>query len=164
MNDLNVIPRTCATCACSDVQKDQTNPLVSQMFCRRDPPMAQQMRVELPVIRDGKPVMQKNDPTKPLTTAGVQMAYMYKPTLANLTCFDGWRPMGAEPGRAMDSADSILAIMKKLHTDLMVQSLENVPDLGDLDGTHLSLDGTVQHDGSRDTCATCTLEIEAKKA
>lgn len=163
MTDLDVIPRTCATCACSDVQSDATNPMLKQMFCRRDPPMAQQMRVEVPVIRDGKAVMQKNDPSKPLTAPGVSMAYMFKPTLANLTCFDGWRPMGTGPGRAMDSADGILSIMKKLHTDLIAQSLEGMPDLGDLDGTHLSIDGTVQHDGTRDTCATCALEMEAKK-
>jgi hypothetical protein len=154
-------PRTCANCACHAMQEDKSNPLQTQMFCRRDTPMAQQMRVQRPTIRDGKPVMMKADPTKPLMNDVTEIVFMYRPTLPGLVCFDGWRPFGTAPGRPMDSTDGMLSIMKRLHADLIAQSLENLPE----EPTHMSLsvDGLI-HDGPLSMCALCDIARETKGA
>jgi hypothetical protein len=159
MTTTELDPRTCENCACSSMQKNLTNPLEAQMFCRRDTPMAQQMRMQRPTIRDGKPVMMKADPTKPLMHEVTEIVFMYRPTLPGLVCFDGWRPIGTEPGRAMDSADGILNIMKRLHADLIAQSLENVPE----EPSHTTTDG-IFHDGPLSTCGLCDIARETKGA
>lgn len=152
----DIVPRTCSNCACHAMQEDKLNPLQTQMFCRRDTPMAQQMRVDRPVIRDGKPVMQRDGKT-PLTSVVTEIVFMYRPTLPGLVCFDGWRPMGTEPGRAMDSAEGILSIMKRLHADLIAQSMENLPE----ESSHVSVDG-VFHDGPQSLCVICNLVSDVK--
>src|ERR1700692_1112216 len=89
--------RSCANCACNIMQKHMLNPLEQQMFCRREPPTAAQMRGETPRIRDGKPVMDKHT-GKPIMESVQQLVYLYKPVTAESVCFDGWRPEGTLPG------------------------------------------------------------------
>lgn len=123
-SDFEIVPRTCANCACSAVQKDQTNPLQSQMFCRRETPFAQKMRVDRPVIRDGKPVMMRDGKT-PLVQATEEIMFMYRPTLPGLVCFDGWRPMGTQPGdKSSDAVNGVMDSMKRLFNDVMNQGQE----------------------------------------
>lgn len=122
-------PRLCMNCACHLIQENTQNPLEKQFFCRRDTPMAQQMRVERPVIRDGRPVMNKSN-GKPMTEAGVEIIYLYKPTLANLVCFDGWRPMEYQPGERM------AAILKEDITELMSEGYRRL--MADIQSDELS--------------------------
>ncbi len=157
-SDLSI--RTCASCACHSVIEDKANPLQTQMFCRRDPPMAQQMRVDRPVIRDGKPVMQRDGKT-PLMQPAVEIAYMFKPTLSTLVCFDGWRPLGTDPGqRGIDSIDNVSSALKRLWSDMIVQQQEESlrqPEPADFSvGAHVNRDGDV-HGGELEDCDLCNL-------
>ncbi|MGH7746367.1 MAG: hypothetical protein ACREQ5_16655 [Candidatus Dormibacteria bacterium] len=90
--------RICASCACFYEQEMPGNPLQKQGFCRRNPPQYGMMKVQTPRLdinkqivlgKDGKPIMETNE----------QGVYLYPPTLQNLTCFDGWRPIGELPGK-----------------------------------------------------------------
>lgn len=89
-------PRSCANCACSHTMDHPQ--FGKQLFCRRDPANAQEFNVQQPIIRNGQPVMDKRDPTKPMMSSGRALFYLYKPTLPALMCFDGWRPIGTQPG------------------------------------------------------------------
>lgn len=72
--------RTCETCACSLLMKHPQHINESVMMCRRNPPLFVQQNVR--------------------TEAGMatQQALTYPPTSKDLTCFDGWRPIGTQPG------------------------------------------------------------------
>lgn len=88
--------RTCANCACSFTADHPQ--FGKQLFCRRNPVDSHEFNVQQPVIRNGQPVMDKRDPTKPMMQSGRALFYLYKPTLPSLTCFDGWRPLETLPG------------------------------------------------------------------
>lgn len=90
--------RTCENCACSHKMKHPQFVNESQLFCRREPPIYQRLRVMQPVIRNGNPVMQKGTTDKPLLESVEGDFYVYKPTVASMVCFDGWRPIGTEAG------------------------------------------------------------------
>lgn len=91
--------RKCSTCACF-ITAPVPGESRLQGMCRRFAPTAQRVRISVPVMKDGKPVMQKFDPTKPLTQEVTQLGYLYELTEADLVCFDGWRPLGSKPGNA----------------------------------------------------------------
>lgn len=69
-------PRTCANCACAFLMKHPVNINQTQLLCRRNPPFVVQQRTE----------------------AGVQNGISQPPTNPDVVCFDGWRPIGTEPG------------------------------------------------------------------
>lgn len=120
MNEIENVDRTCATCACSKIESVPTRPNEKQMFCRRNSAFAAEMRVEVPRIgRDGKPVIRDG---KPVMEAGKANMFLYPPTDARLTCFDGWRPIGTLPGDRWEMAAAMLPIMeamKRLHWDMI---------------------------------------------
>jgi len=86
------------------IQANTQNPMEKQAFCRRDPVNAQRVRTEVPRMkRDGTgPVMGRDN--KPIMENGEAWAFLYRPTLASLTCFDGWRPLGTLPGDKWQNA------------------------------------------------------------
>jgi hypothetical protein len=88
--------RTCSNCACHYIQTNAANPIEKQMFCRRDPPQAAQMRGEVPRMRDGKAVIGRDG--KPVMESMQTVVYLYKPTEGQLVCFDGWRTEGTLAG------------------------------------------------------------------
>jgi|ERR1700677_216605 len=162
-NDItDQIPRNCANCACHDIQKSSLNPLENQMFCRRDPPTAQMMRVDQPRMRDGKVVMMKDGKT-PLTETVQTLVYMHRPTLASLVCFNGWRPLHTEPGqRTID--DGMMGAMKRLYADMMAQQAEEIAlpmpeDFGVAEQTlHITKEG-LTHDGPQAQCDLCNEDL-----
>ena len=129
------VQRLCLNCACHMVQENHLNPLEKQSFCRRDPPMAQQMRVSKPMMRDGKPVIDKHN-NKPLMKEEIEIIYLYRPTMPNLVCFDGWRPTEYQPGERMpatlehDIGDLMADGYKRLMADLQTDSLNQTPHWG----------------------------------
>lgn len=84
--------RTCANCACSFVQEANRQ---KQMFCRLNPAVAKMVRTEVPRIIKGQPQMRDG---KPVMEPGEMLGFMFSPTLENLVCYDGWRPIGTLPG------------------------------------------------------------------
>lgn len=67
--------------------------------------------------KDGKPVMQKI----------VKQFYSYPPMGTDMTCFDGWRPLGKEPGEKYNpAADAIEQIMKD-HMEAIVATMPKIP-------------------------------------
>jgi hypothetical protein len=90
-------PRTCANCACQLWRENEMNKLEKQMFCRRNTPTAAQMRAERPRLRDGKVVIDKRT-NKPEMENVMTVVYLYQPTMPELVCFDGWRPLETLPG------------------------------------------------------------------
>jgi len=114
--------RTCATCACMLLQTNPANPFHKQAFCRLN--LAKHARgiVEVPrmdlktatpvIGKDGKPIMEKQE----------QDFYLYEPTMPQLTCFAGWRPIGYEPGEKFnrDSAYFLEAFKELLPRILTV--------------------------------------------
>jgi len=96
--DLPTMERCCQNCACYMEVKNPANQLQSQGFCRRDPPGAERVRVQVPRLNsDGKtPAIDRQG--RPVMETREQMAYVYRLSARNFTCFDGWRPLGTEPG------------------------------------------------------------------
>jgi hypothetical protein len=104
--------RTCENCACSHLETNQLVPTEKQLFCRRDPAQAQRVRIEVPrKTRDGQPVMRDG---KPVMENGEGMAFLYRPVFGNLTCFDGWRPIGTLPGDKFQNAPLDILMNKAL--------------------------------------------------
>ncbi len=98
--------RTCANCACHIVETNSLLKMEKQSFCRRDPGTAAQVRGERPRMIDG--VLQNDRRTgKPIMENVMEMAFLYKPTMPELVCFDGWRPMGTLPGIGFVSDNEI---------------------------------------------------------
>lgn len=97
--------RTCANCACSFIREDAKNPLQKQMFCRLNPPVAAQLRGEKPRMRDGKVVIGRDN--KPVMENVTELHFLYAPTLPELVCFNGWRPMGVLPGVLFRLTDNL---------------------------------------------------------
>lgn len=119
MNESKNKERNCANCACHHVQENKINKLETQSFCRRDTPTAAQMRGERPRVRDGKPDIDKHG--RPIMENVMEVIYLYKPTMPDLTCFDGWRPIGTLPGEraSTEFSSSITAAMRRLYQDMM---------------------------------------------
>jgi hypothetical protein len=89
--------RRCENCACYMEVKNPANPMEHQGFCRRDPATATPVRVNHPRLKpDGTPVLDRQD--RPIMEQRQDMAYIFRATARELTCFDGWRPLGTEPG------------------------------------------------------------------
>lgn len=93
----------CQHCACYFETSHAENPNEFQGFCRRQPAMPTQSRVQVPrkdpktgqpVIKDGQVVMNNE----------VVIGFLYAPTQRQGTCFEGYRPLGTLPGeRPMDA-------------------------------------------------------------
>jgi hypothetical protein len=120
------IDRTCATCACLLMQTNPMNPLHKQGFCRLNPPKhargvvevpRMDMKTATPVIgKDGKPVLEKQE----------QDFYLYEPTMPQLTCFRGWRPVDSEPGRH-NIADDMAVLMDAMQPILNALGIHKAP-------------------------------------
>lgn len=123
MNETKTDARTCANCACVFIaQHPQTGE--AQAFCRRNPPLHQLMRVEVPRLdREGKPVVGKNGNV--IMEPGQQEFYLYPPTLEKLVCFDGWRPVGTLPGDNPFTSltNQVQQGMDRLAKDIVAQSV-----------------------------------------
>jgi hypothetical protein len=93
--------RCCANCACYFVVPNPQNPMQSQGFCRREPANTAQVAVEVPMVNGKGEVMMQKDKTGrevPRMERRQQMAYVFDLTNASSVCFDGWRPLGTQPG------------------------------------------------------------------
>lgn len=116
MNALSVsLPatkRNCGNCACFFKVAHPQNPLVTQGFCRRDPPVAQQVRVEVPRLKDGKTQAGKDG--KPIMEFKQQLAYVFAMTAPEMVCFDGWRPEWTRPGDDWGQQWGVRAAFKAL--------------------------------------------------
>jgi hypothetical protein len=154
MSDLHTVepePRTCANCACCLVIENPTNPMEKQSFCRRNGAMHGEMRIDVPrkdragnIIngRDGKPIMEQ----------AKQSVYLYPPTQPALVCFDGWRPMGTQPGdmsyKTANEADKMMERwqegMRRLQEDLVMEAAERPVVRSDV-GVHTDLSHTDFH-------------------
>lgn len=126
------IHRTCSTCACF-LTAPVPGEVTPQGMCRRFAPTARAVRIAVPVLKDGKPVMQRMDPTKPLIREEQHLAYVYELTQPGLTCFDGWRPLGSRPGMTandlrLERAFQTLGDLIEEHapSDLYTQIFERV--------------------------------------
>ena len=138
-------PRTCATCACSKIQKHPQLANVEQIFCRRDPINAAKVRVERAMINSKtKEPMFERDGKTPRTEIVEELGYMHRPVIATETCFDGWRPLGTLPGdkwtnARLDSqmAELLFAGFRKLSADMLRDSLLSIePEIDGGEGTH----------------------------
>jgi len=98
MNEIEKVDRTCATCGCSIIKKIHEAAPASQMFCRKSPAKFAQMRMEVPRLDINKKVVMSKDGKTPVMENKVAEVYLYDPTMAELVCFEGWRPIGTEPG------------------------------------------------------------------
>jgi len=116
-------PRTCANCACHLIAKHPTLLNENQMFCRRNGVLSMPARVDrVRLDEHGKPVISKRD-GKPVMESVQQLVYLYQPTKASETCFDGWRPMDTPPGdfsyKNADLDKKMFEIARSLQSDLM---------------------------------------------
>lgn len=95
--DVPLETRHCENCACYFEVRNPANPLQSQGFCRREPPQAKEVRVALPMMNGkGEPMMGRDG--KPRMEERIQLAFVHELTARQMTCFDGWRPLGTVPG------------------------------------------------------------------
>lgn len=74
--------RSCANCACAFEAKHPTLINRTQLLCRLRPPML--------ITQQGQDEHGRRISEVSLT---------YAPTAPDLVCFDGWRPIGVEPGQ-----------------------------------------------------------------
>lgn len=158
----NIGPRNCGNCACSAMQPNHINPLEKQMFCRRNPPMAQELAVDVQQVRDGKPQFARDGKT-PITHREKKMFYLFPPTMAELVCFDGWRPLGTEPGqRVIEDLDGMTGALKRLWADMIAQlQSEALPQPEDFNiasmpsmPIHIAPNGDT-HEGPKSDCDLC---------
>lgn len=97
--------RTCANCACSIMRKHPVLVNEERMFCARNTVMSHIMRVGKPRIDPiSKEVMNDKRTGKPIMESVDDLVFVYAPTLAELTCYDGWRPIGTLPGDKWQNA------------------------------------------------------------
>jgi len=122
MTDTKPEPRTCANCACSIIRKHPVTLNETQMFCQRHTVVSAMARLERPRLdrnknivagRDGKPIMERVE----------ELIFMHAPTVAEATCFDGWRPQGTLPGdfsyKSADLDAKVFAMMQRLSADAL---------------------------------------------
>lgn len=123
MTDNKKIFRSCLTCACHHVQENQLNKMEKQSFCRRNPPTAAKMRGERPQMLHGQPRFMKDGKT-PIMETYDAVLYLYAPVMENLVCYDGWRPIGTEPGERANTelSDSLTRGMVRLFKDMMADA------------------------------------------
>jgi len=114
--------RNCSNCACYFTVPNPQNPLQSQGFCRREPASTAEVAVDVPMLDAKGQVMMQKDKTGtqiPRMERRKQLAYMFDLTNATSVCFDGWRPLGTQPGddwRAHWFAQSLAAYIER-HVD-----------------------------------------------
>jgi hypothetical protein len=95
--DIPLEARRCENCACYFEVRNPLNPLQCQGFCRREPPQSQQVRVDVPMMNGkGEPMIDAKG--KPRMEQKIQLAFVHELTARQMTCFDGWRPLGTQPG------------------------------------------------------------------
>ena len=119
--------RNCSNCACYHEQTSALMAMQKQGFCRRDPPTAAQARVDVPRLdRMKNPVIGKDG--KPIMESVQQLVYLYKPTLPELVCFDGWRPMSCKPGeRIASDMDGLVQALRRLKDEMLLGDAPVVP-------------------------------------
>lgn len=96
--------RTCANCACAARmnRRGEFSDLAavsaeSFVICRRNMPQASETRTRQPRV-DGKGAPVKNGQGAQVFDEVPAIQIGYPATLAEATCFDGWRPLGTLPG------------------------------------------------------------------
>jgi len=111
--------RTCQNCACfarmrpdGSITDDET----AQPVCRRTPPGGRLARVEVPVIHNGEPVLDKFQ--RPRMEAREVLQIGYSPTAPDAVCYDGWRPLGTAPGARWE-LDVMMADFEPMFAQLM---------------------------------------------
>jgi len=94
--------RLCSNCACfarmlpdGTVVPDDGNSTDGMLVCRLETPASRLAYQEVPVIHDGKPVIDRGKPRMERVQV-VQIGY--KPVTREAVCFNGWRPQGTLPG------------------------------------------------------------------
>jgi hypothetical protein len=100
-SEAEVKNRTCSNCACFFVKEGLTPAgMVSQSFCRKNPPMHAVGEVDVPAMRNGEPIVDRDG--KPRMMKEKRDFYIYAPTLPDLVCFDGWRERSELPGQRLN--------------------------------------------------------------
>jgi hypothetical protein len=97
-------PRQCSNCACfarmlpdgKVVPTDSNGD--GMLVCRLETPASRLAYQEVPVIHDGKPVIDRGKPRMERVQV-VQIGY--KPVTPDAVCFNGWRPIGTLPGERL---------------------------------------------------------------
>ena len=90
--------RCCRNCACYMEVRHPVDPTQSQGFCRREPPHGQEVRLSIPRLNDKKEPMFMRDGKTPQMIETKRLALVHEVTAREMTCFDGWRPLGTRPG------------------------------------------------------------------
>jgi hypothetical protein len=119
MNDTKKSERNCANCACHALQ---ANPMIPgaapTSVCMLNMPMLLQGEGLQPMLdRQGNAIVQKNKETgipEPRMEKIVKQFFTYPPTQPELVCYDGWRPLGTEPGTRGNLRDDIGVIMQAM--------------------------------------------------
>jgi hypothetical protein len=93
--------RTCSNCACFAHMKPDGSVVPEggegyQTVCRRNGPGARQVRMDVPKLKDGQPVLDRIN--RPVMESVTVFQYGWQPTFAGGVCFDGWRPLNTPPG------------------------------------------------------------------
>jgi hypothetical protein len=94
--------RLCSNCACFGRMLpdgrvlDPSEPTSEGMLvCQLDTPASRLAHQEVPVLKDGQPVMDRGRPR----LERIQVVQIgYKPVTPDARCFNGWRPIGTQPG------------------------------------------------------------------
>jgi hypothetical protein len=113
--------RNCKNCACyAEIILSPIAPPQAQ--CRRNGPVPAQIRIERPRMKKveltGKMEVMMGKDGKPITETSVENVFLYAPTASDKVCFDGWRPMGTEPGenaQTMYIKDALKTAMNVVH-------------------------------------------------
>lgn len=95
-------PRQCCNCACfarmlpdGQVVSPHEATHEGMLICQLETPASRLGHKEIPVLKDGQPVMDRGRPRM----ERVQVVEIgYKPVTPGATCFKGWRPVGTLPG------------------------------------------------------------------
>lgn len=117
--------RTCANCGCAARmnRKGEFSDLAtvsadSFVICRRNMPQASEARTRQPRI-DGTGSPVKNGQGAQVFDEVVAIQIGYPATLAEATCFDGWRPAGTLPGVKWESLRLAQAFVPMLEKSLV---------------------------------------------
>lgn len=115
--------RTCGNCGCAARMNrlGEFSPLAavtpdSFVICRRNAPQASELRTRKPRVDPATGEAAKNRQGQQLfdEVTGIQIGY--PATLAEATCFDGWRPTDALPGvkwEAQRMAQAFVPMLEK---------------------------------------------------
>ena len=139
------LERNCSTCACSIIQKHHITANETQMFCRRQTVMSHMARMERPALdpKTKQPMFRKgrgDEKPTPIMETFNDLIYLFAPTLPELVCFDGWRPVGTPPGdfsyKTSDIEKLYADAMAKLSNDMRMHAdgvLADYPDHSAID-------------------------------